>query len=87
MTEVAAAGTSDRRLRNVGDLFEFSAAEVRELSDLGRRLWPDPARVASVASGGVYYGLARMYEALRDQEGHETRAFLIEEEAMAWLLS
>lgn len=66
--EVARRSGSDRRLWDVGEYFHFSAVEIKRIAELGRRLWPAPARVAYVGSGAVFYGLLRMFEAYRDQK-------------------
>ena len=76
---------SDRRLWNVAHHFDFSPADIKRLSEVGRTLWTGPARVAYVSDHAASYGMLRMFEAYRYQEGYVTKAFLDEPSALEWL--
>ena len=78
-------GVSSRRLWNLGSYFDFTAPELRGIAAMGKSLPPYRGVSAYVASEDLHFGLVRMFEALREQEGYQTRAFRNEEEAMEWL--
>lgn len=68
---------------------EASSRAIREVAEMYSR---DPrpeegVRIAFVAPADVAFGLARMYEALRQQSAAEFRTFRQMDEAVAWLQS
>jgi len=70
---------------------EFDVSSL-DIHDLGRfvarhqRALP-PSRVAFVASADVNFGLARMFEAFRDDPRTEVRVFRDFDEAISWTRS
>ena len=83
--EVAARDLTSKRLWDVTGGFDFAASEIDQIARRGRKHWTGPARVAFLASDALAFGLLRMFEAYRDQEGYETRVFRDETEARRWL--
>jgi len=74
----------DARDLQVADL---SSSALREIAEVFRRPRTAPAgsRVALVASSDAAYGLARMYQALREDSSAEFRVFRDLESARSWL--
>ncbi len=68
-------------------LREASSSAVRQVAELFAA-GPRPekgVRVAFVAPADAAFGVARMYEALRQQSAAEFRVFRAMDEALAWL--
>ena len=66
--------------------FDLSAREVRESAAFAKRNSPYGAlRMAFVASQQVEFGLLRMWEAYRDEEGAQIAVFREREQALEWL--
>ncbi|NKB33542.1 MAG: hypothetical protein GKR91_10640 [Pseudomonadales bacterium] len=82
---VALQDISSRRLWDVRAGFDFNADQIRQIATLGKSIWSDQARVAYLTDSELAYGLIRMFEAYRDQEGYLTHVFTHEDEAMDWL--
>ncbi|MDJ0710745.1 MAG: STAS/SEC14 domain-containing protein [Woeseiaceae bacterium] len=78
---------TDRRLWDATNFFDFTAAEIRQIAARVKKKWPHAERVAFVAADDLTFGLARMFEAFREEEGFLTKVFRDEEEARAWLLA
>ena len=80
--------TGARSLWDLRDAsFSLSREEVRSLAEFagrGSTLRP-PARLAFVASRNLEFGLLRMFEAFREQEGVEIEVFRDYEEALKWV--
>ena len=65
--------------------YDYTTEEIQQIAAYGKQLWQENARVGFLVQGELAYGLARMLEAYRDQEGYLTRVFKNEAEAMEWL--
>ena len=87
MDEMVQQGTTNRRLWDVGKHFNLSAEDIRKIAEHGKKIWPDPARVAYVTDGDLTFGLVRMLEAFRAQDNYRTKVFRDEAEAREWLLA
>ena len=83
--EVAARGGYSRRLWEVSGKLDFTSGEIETIAEHGKVTWPDPARVAYVATDPLSFGLLRMLEVYRDQQDYETRVFRSEQDALEWL--
>lgn len=72
-------------------LWEFKAGadvdsnQIKDIARYGQKIWPVPSRAAIVASDNLSFGLARIHDAYRVQELHETRVFRTVEAALQWL--
>lgn len=66
--------------------FDLSSAEVREMAQfiLRHQPVPPPSRVAFVTGRDVDFGLARMYEAHREDSRTAFRVFRDYDEAVRW---
>lgn len=62
---------------------EVSSATIRQLAQ--QDLWGPEARRAFVVTSEVGFGLARMFDLLTDERGHEMRVFTTMPEARQWL--
>jgi hypothetical protein len=62
---------------------EVSSATIRQLAQ--QDLWGPHARRAFVVGSEVAFGLARMFDILTDERGHEIRVFTTMPEARQWL--
>ena len=80
-------GLGDGRVWNGGKYIDFSTSEIDRVVALAKTMPPPPLASAYVAEGIARYGVLRMYEALREQEGFRTRVFQDEAEAIAWVRS
>lgn len=66
--------------------FDLAQTAVRDLAEFVRRLVSvSNVRTAFVASRDLEFGLIRMFEALRDEEGVRTSVFRDRERAVEWL--
>ncbi len=76
---------SYNQLIDVRDVIEFAAlaAEMRTISTY--RLFNERSRRAIVAEKDIYFGMARMYEMLRDIEPDQIKVFRDMAEARRWL--
>jgi len=64
----------------------FSTDELKKLAQYAiRKSQEAPPRTAIVAPDDYSFGLARMHDVFRQQEGLEMRVFRGEQEAIAWL--
>jgi len=85
MLAVSTETVSEYRLWDMAAGYDFSTEQIQAIAALGKQLWPDSARVAFMVKGDLAFGLVRMMEAYRDQEGYLTHAFTDEAEAIRWL--
>ncbi len=86
LDDVGKGDVTDRRLWDATNFFNFSAEEIRQIAVKVKDKWPQAERVAFVASDDLTFGLVRMFEAFRTQEGFLTKVFRNEEQAREWLL-
>ncbi len=63
----------------------YSANEMRAIAARARGHWPGQAQVAYVAAGELSYGLMRMFQVFREEEGYQSRVFRDEQDAEEWL--
>jgi|APSaa5957512493_1039668.scaffolds.fasta_scaffold149588_1 hypothetical protein len=85
MQEVAEQDINSCRLWDFLVGYNYTTEEIQQTASLGKQLWNENARVAILVQGQLDFGLARMLEAYRDQEGYLTRVFKTEAEALEWL--
>lgn len=85
MRDVSKETISKVRLWDMAAGYDYSSGQIQSIADLGKQLWPNSARVAFLVKGDLAFGLVRMMEAYRDQEGYLTHAFTDETEAIRWL--
>jgi len=73
-------------LRRV-ETFDLTADGLRDVASIFVRLErdPDQARVAIVVEADVGFGIARMYQAFRDESAVPLRVFRDLDEACSWL--
>lgn len=64
---------------------DLKADEIREIGEYCIKIWPVPSKVAVVVPDDLSFGLARMHDVFREQEGVETKVFKTEQEAIGWL--
>ena len=66
--------------------FDMTGDSVREFADFVTKHQPlsRPPRVALVVSNDFNFGMARMFEAFREDLSTEVRVFQIYEDAVAW---
>jgi len=65
---------------------ELSTDDLRQIAQftMHNQLDPPPARIAAVAPSDLEYGLARMFEAFRDDPRSEFHVFREYDKALAW---
>jgi len=85
MDEVLAKHLSPLRLWEFKAGADIDSNQIRDIARYGQKIWPTPSKAAIVASDNLSFGLARMHDAYRVQELHETRVFRTEEAALKWL--
>lgn len=80
-----------RYARRLWDLrecrIELSSDDLRALAEHGRARDALESRAAVVASSDLSFGLMRMHEVFRQQEGLSHRVFREEQEAVRWLVT
>ena len=84
--EVAAIRPSGLRLYDFSQGgFNLATPELAEIADYARKKFSPPSRVAIVAPKDLSFGISRIYEAIRQQEGMELEIFRSEQKALKWL--
>ena len=84
--DAAAISTSGLRLWDFSDSgLDLRTAQLEELADYAKTKFVPPSKVAIVAAKDLSFGLSRIYEAFRTQEGLEIEIFRTEQKALAWL--
>ena len=84
--EVATISTSGLRLWDLSDGgWDLTSAELEEIADYAKMKLLLPSKVAFVAPKDLSYGLSRIYEVLRKQEGLAIEIFRTEQKAIDWL--
>ncbi|MBU1219438.1 hypothetical protein KKF34_15945 [Myxococcota bacterium] len=78
-------GEFNRRLWIYEDTADLQSDEIQKVASLCKAKWPVPSKVAIVTPNDHSFGLARMHDVYREQEGVETRVFRTEIEAIVWL--
>ena len=78
-------GKFQRRLWIYQEGADLKTDEIQKIAKHSVEIWPLPSKVAIVASDTLTFGLARMHDVYREQEGVETRVFRTEQEAIGWL--
>ena len=74
-----------RRLYVFSDGMDLSADDIRHLARFSANLEHRAEKIAAVVLDDVSFGLSRMFEVYREDEGTEARAFRDETEALQWL--
>lgn len=76
-------------LRGIDSTDGITTDGVRRLAELWRSQYErlEGCRLALLAESDIGYGLARMYEMLRDDGPDQIRVFREQDEAEAWLLA
>ncbi|MBT8364680.1 MAG: hypothetical protein KJP23_08235 [Deltaproteobacteria bacterium] len=84
--EVAAISAKGLRLWDFscGGL-NLPGTQIEEMAAYAKTKFLQPSKVAIVAPEDLSYGLSRIYEALRRQEGLEIEIFRGEQKALNWL--
>ena len=84
--DVAAMGASGLRLWDLStDGWNLTTEELGEIADYAKTKLLLPSKVAIVAPRDLSYGISRVYEAFRRQEGLEIDIFRDEQAALNWL--
>ena len=84
LVRVAKIDESRNRIWVLHEDVSFTSEEIVRIARRARELWPPPGKVAWVAEQDLGFGLMRMMDAWRSEEGYETAVFRTEEEAWAW---
>ena len=82
---VAAKELGNKRLWDISQCFNFSSKELRKIAKYGKGKWLPPSKVAYIASNDLAFGLLRMFDVYREEDGYETKIFRSEPEGLAWL--
>lgn len=82
----AAAYRSARRLWDLRDGFDLESDEVRRIALHGRAV-SGVGRLALLAIDDVSYGMLRVLNVYRSEDGFQSRLFRSEAEALNWLRS
>lgn len=85
MDDVSAMGEFRRRLWIFDTGVNLRYDELEKIGHHGKAIWPVPSKAAIVTPDDLSFGLARMHDVFREQEGVENRVFRTEREAMVWL--
>ena len=72
------------RLWDVTKCISFTSDQLRQIAEYGKQVWPHPFKEAYVGSNDLSFGLLKMYQVYRDQDGEQTNVFRTEEEAINW---
>ena len=64
---------------------DLTSAELGEVADYAKTKLLLPSKIAFVGPEDLSYGLSRVYEAFRAQEGLQIEIFRTEEKALNWL--
>ena len=83
--EVKSLDTSGRRMWVLEKGVKLSVADLQSIASKATATLKRPCRMAVVAPTDLSYGLSRMFEVFREQDGVETHSFRTEEDAVMWL--
>ena len=84
--EVAAISASGLRLWDLSaDGWDLTTEKLEEIADYAKIKFLPPSKVAIVAPKDLSYGISKVYEAFRRQEGLEIEIFRSEQKALNWL--
>jgi hypothetical protein len=84
--DVASINASGLRLWDLSaGGWDLTSEKLEEIADYAKTKLMLPSKVAIVAPKDLSYGLSRVYEALRRQEGLEIEIFRDEQKALSWL--
>ena len=82
--DVAAMGEFRKRLWIFDAGIDLRTDEIVEIGQYSKEMWSEPSVTAIVVPDDFSFGLARMYDAFREQEGVKSMVFRTESEAMDW---
>ena len=85
--EVKSFDTSSLRMWVLQKGVNLSADDLQVIASEALKHLKGPGRMAVVAPTDLSYGLSRMFEVFREQEGVKTHSFRTEEDAVKWLKS
>jgi hypothetical protein len=84
--EIATISLSGLRLWDLSDSgWDLTSEELGEVADYAKTKLLLPSKIAFVAPEDLSYGLSRVYEAFRAQDGLQIEIFRTEEKALNWL--
>ena len=84
--DVASISASGLRLWDLSaGGWDLTSVKLEKIADYAKTKLMLPSKVAIVAPKDLSYGLSRVYEALRRQEGLEIEIFRDEHKALSWL--
>ena len=84
--EAAAISSSGLRLWDFShDGWDLTTGQLQKLAGYAKNKFISPSKVALVANKDLSFGVSRIYEAFRKQEGLEIEVFRTEKEALNWL--
>lgn len=85
MDDVSVRGEFRLRLWIFQAGVDLRTDEIEKIGQYAKKKWPEPAKTAVVTPDDLSFGLARMHDVFREQEGVESRVFRTEREALNWL--
>ena len=84
--EAASISTSGLRLWDYSHSgWDLTSTQLQKLTEYAKTKFLPPSKVALVATKDLSFGISRVYEAFRKQEGLEIEVFRSEPEALNWL--
>ncbi|MEP5837473.1 MAG: hypothetical protein ABJ322_07125 [Marinobacter sp.] len=83
--DVAQTTSGDHRIWDLGDYFSFTGEQIRQIADYGKNAVRGPCKIAYVAPNDLTFGLLRMYEVYRSEDGVQAKVFRTEADATDWL--
>ena len=86
LDELSAAKLSPLRLYIFSEGLTLTADEIRHMAIYSMNLDPQPTKLAAVCNEDLTYGISRMFEVYRRNEGVAAKAFRDEATATQWLL-
>ena len=65
--------------------WDLTSTQLQKLAEYAKTKFFSPSKVALVATKDLSFGISRVYETLRKQEGLEIEVFRSEQKAVSWL--
>jgi hypothetical protein len=84
--EAASISTSGLRLWDYSHCgWDLTSSQLQKLAEYAKTKFSPPSKVALVATKDLSFGISRIYEAFRKQEGLEIEVFRSGQDALNWL--
>ena len=83
--EIATIDENGLRLWDMSKGLNLTNDEVKEIAEYAKISLKTPGKTVLVSPQDHTFGISRIHDVYRDQDGHDSMVFRTEQEAIAWL--